>query len=123
MGPLNVASMEGRPGRHRRDEGAVDVVVQLSGPHDRERLLGEGGGLGPVVAFHGHAVDQPLLVEPPNPAAGGVDAPGGVGGSRQAGDQAGDPVGVTGGLGMVNGGLRQPVGLAPQRRAGMELGD
>jgi hypothetical protein len=68
----------------------------------------------------GMSVDQPLLLEPP---AGGLGASAGVGGDREAFDQPGDPVGVSGGLGMVDGQLWQAVDLAPGCRPGLELLD
>jgi hypothetical protein len=55
---------------------------------------------------HGHrrvAVDQPLVLEPGQPAASGVDPAGGVGRLDQRRDQPGHPVGVPGGLGVVDG--------------------
>ena len=62
-----------------------------------------------------------MLLEPLEPAAGGLHAPAGVGGKRQAFDQPGDPIGVSGRLGMVNGQLQQSVGFAPCRRPDMQL--
>jgi hypothetical protein len=53
VGSRDVAAVQGRPGRHRLDEGTYDVVAQVPGPHHPERLLGQGLGLGPRLAFHG----------------------------------------------------------------------
>jgi len=87
-------------------------------PRDR-RLFGDVGpalggcrlpdqGLQPG-AEHGHlreASEQALVFEPPEPAAGGVDLSGTVGGHRHAPDQPRDPVAVPGGLGVVDRGFR-----------------
>jgi hypothetical protein len=54
---------------------------------------------------HGHrrvASEQPLVLEPAEPASGGVDPSGAVGGQGQRPDQPGDPVGIPGGLGVVD---------------------
>jgi hypothetical protein len=67
--------------------------------------------------------DQPLLLEPGEPPAGGLGASAGVGGEREARDQPGGPIGVPGGLGMVDGQLRQTVGFAPRGRPSLELLD
>jgi hypothetical protein len=67
--------------------------------------------------------DQTLVLEPRQPSEDGVDPPAGVGGDHQAGDQPGHPVGVAGGLGMVDGQLRQPVGLTPGRCPGVQAMD
>jgi hypothetical protein len=67
--------------------------------------------------------DQPLVLEPLEPPAGGLGASAGVGGEREAFDQPGDLIGVTGGLGMVDGQFGQPIGFAPSRRPSVELLD
>ena len=67
--------------------------------------------------------DQSSLREPLEPPAGGLGASAGVGGEREALDQPGHPIGVLGRLGVVDGQLRQPVGLAPGRRPSLELLD
>jgi hypothetical protein len=41
----------------------------------------------------------------------------------QAGNQPSHPIGVAGGLGMVDGQLGQPVGLTPDRRSGVQFRD
>ena len=67
--------------------------------------------------------DNSAVLEPLEPPANGVDPPPCIGRNRHGGDQPGGPVGVTCGLGMVDGQLRQPVGLAPGGRPDVQLGD
>jgi hypothetical protein len=67
--------------------------------------------------------DNSPVLKPLEPVADGVDPPPRIGRNRHGGDQPGGPVGVAGGLGMVDGQLRQPVGLAPGGRPDVQLRD
>ena len=64
-----------------------------------------------------------LALEPLHPPQHGVDAPAGPHRLHDVEDQAGHPVAVAGGLGVVDGRLRQAVGLAPRGRSTLELRD
>ena len=113
---LDGAAVRQRPG-NRPLFGGVGPAL------GRCRLSDQGLQPGPE---HGHrriASEQALVLEPAEPAAGGVDPPGAVGRHGQLPDQPGDPVGVPGGLGVVDRGFRQPVGLAPGSRPGVQLRD
>jgi hypothetical protein len=89
----------------------------------RRRLAEEHRDLAAQDGDHRKAFDHAPLLEPPEPATGGLGASAGVGGLRQLLDQPGRPVGVTGGLGMADGLLWQVVGLEPGGRAGVEPWD
>jgi hypothetical protein len=67
-------------------------------------------------------VDQAPVLEPAEPAAHRLHPPAGVGGEGQGDDQAGDPVGVPGGLAVVDGQLGQALGLIPVGGPPVELG-
>ena len=69
------------------------------------------------------ALDQVVRLEPLHPAQDGVGTstrPDGVGDLQH---EARHRVGIAGGLGVVDRGLRHPVRLAPRRGAAVELGD
>jgi hypothetical protein len=69
------------------------------------------------------ALDQALVLEPPHPAQDGVAAAFGPDGVGEVEDEPGDRGGVARSLGVLDGDLGQPVGLAPGRRPPVELGD
>jgi hypothetical protein len=69
------------------------------------------------------ALDRSPVVEPLQPPRHRFETAGGIHGLQVGGDQSSDLVGVAGGLCVVDGHLRQAVGLAPGGGAGMELGD
>jgi hypothetical protein len=107
----------------RQRPGSRPVFGRIRPAFGRHRLTDQGLQPGPE---HGHrpvASQQPLVLEPAKPAAGGIHPPGAVGGQGQPPDQPGDPIGVPGGLGMVDRRLRQPVGLAPGGRPGVQHWD
>ena len=83
---------------------------------DSRRLAQQRVPPGPSDGDQRVAFDQPLFLEPVVPADRGVAPPARIGPCRRVRDQPGDPVGVPGGPGMVDGDLRQAIGLTPGGR-------
>jgi hypothetical protein len=54
LGAWHLAPVQGCPGHHRMDQAAGDIVVQPPIPNDAVCLVGEGGGLRPVLVVHRH---------------------------------------------------------------------
>ena len=52
LGTWHVALVDGHPGRHGMDQGAGDIAVQLPRLNHPLSLLGQGGGLPPVLLVH-----------------------------------------------------------------------
>ena len=67
------------------------------------------------------ALDQFVRLEPLHPAQHGVGAPARPHGVGELQDEAGDPVGVAGGLGVVDGDLGLAVRLVPRRRPAVQV--
>ena len=66
-------------------------------------------------------LDQPLVLEPLEPPARGLDPAARIGPEGQGGHQTGDPVRVPGGLAVVDRELRQPLALVPAGRPLVQL--
>ena len=118
---------EVRPGRL----GGVPVVERadggraLRGRHPAFGLSGPAGEGEHHAAMSGDArvpLQQPLLVEPRQPAEKGVGPPARPHRVRVDQHQPGDPVGVARSLRVLDGGLEHPVRLAPRGRPPVELG-
>ena len=113
--------------RRRRDRGTVRGAGPAFGgirpAFGRRRPAHQRVHPGPEHRHRRVVVDQPLVLEPSEPPQGGLDPSAGVGPEHQAGDQTGHPVDVTGGLGVVDGQLGQPVALTPGGRPSMEPRD
>jgi hypothetical protein len=86
----HVAPVYGHPGRHGVDQSAGDIAVQLPGLNHTLGLLGQGGGLLPVLMVHGH---QGALGQGDRGRGQRTGADGDLGGVGQ--DRVG-PVGLTG---------------------------